>query len=56
MEAWGIIMTVFTLFGMLALVVADLGGPAGEGGEVCFTSAALTDEPTAQPVDEKKAA
>jgi hypothetical protein len=53
MEAWGIIMTALTLFGMLALVVADVGASEGEAH---VTSATVTDGPTGQPAEVKKAA
>ena len=53
MEAWGIIMTAFTLFGMLTLVITSLNTDDG-------TSAATLTEPTidvaSETSDLKKAA
>jgi hypothetical protein len=45
MEAWGIIMTGFTLFSMIALVVASV---RMEEGETMCASAPLTDEPSTE--------
>jgi hypothetical protein len=45
MEAWGIIMTGFTLFSMIALVVASV---RMEEGETMCASTPLTDEPSTE--------
>jgi hypothetical protein len=53
MEPWGIIMTAFTLFGMLVLAVVALGMTEGESHAMAMP---LEDEPTAEASDLKKAA
>lgn len=51
--AWGIIMTGFTLMGMLALLVAQL---VTDDGSAPADSESLPAEPELEPADLKKAA
>ncbi len=53
MEAWGIIMTGFTLFGMLVLMVAGLSMDSGEVREGATT---LPGDQAAEVSELKKAA
>ena len=52
MQAWGIIMTVFTMFGMLVLTIASVTMDNGLDATAVQDAA----ESVAEPVDFKKAA
>jgi hypothetical protein len=53
MEPWGIIMTAFTMFGMLVLMVAAVGTSEDESQAMATPHKG---EMTAKPVDVRKAA
>ena len=58
MEAWGIIMTALTMFGMLALTVASASMDSGSQtfGSQTFGSQQRPEDSTPASVDLKKAA